>query len=79
MKELYEDYYSKGLLNIESPEHIMDSFSRKMMTMSEDISVSEFEENENALVHMVYDGEKMVFPADDLNLNGMVFTYDKRE
>ena len=57
----------------------MDSFSRKMMTMSEDISVSEFEENENALVHMVYDGEKMVFPADDLNLNGMVFTYDKRE
>ena len=74
-----EDYYSKGLLNIESPEHIMDSFSRKMMTMSEDISVSEFEENENALVHMVYDGEKMVFPADDLNLNSMVFTYDKRE
>ena len=74
-----EDYYLKGLLNIESPEHIMDSFSRKMMTMSEDISVSEFEENENALVHMVYDGEKMVFPADDLNLNGMVFTYDKRE
>ncbi|MDY3096401.1 non-hydrolyzing UDP-N-acetylglucosamine 2-epimerase [Methanobrevibacter sp.] len=74
-----EDYYSKGLLNIESPEHIMDSFSRKMMTMSEDISVSEFEENENALVHMVYDGEKMVFPADDLNLNGMVFNYDKRE
>lgn len=74
-----EDYYSKGLLNIESPEHIMDSFSRKMMTMSEDISVSEFEENENALVYMVYDGEKMVFPADDLNLNGMVFTYDKRE
>ena len=74
-----EDYYSKGLLNIESPEHIMDSFSRKMMTMSEDMSVSEFEENENALVHMVYDGEKMVFPADDLNLNGMVFTYDKRE
>lgn len=74
-----EDYYSKGLLNIKSPEHIMDSFSRKMMTMSEDISVSEFEENENALVHMVYDGEKMVFPADDLNLNGMVFTYDKRE
>ena len=74
-----EDYYSKGLLNIESPEHIMDSFSRKMMTMSEDISVSEFEENENALVHMVYDGEKIVFPADDLNLNGMVFTYDKRE
>ena len=74
-----EDYYSKGLLNIESPEHIMDSFSRKMMTMSEDISVSEFEENENALVHMVYDGEKMVFPADDLNLNGMVFTYDKRK
>ena len=72
-----EDYYSKGLLNIEAPEDIMDSFTRKMASIKEDISVEEFEQKENALIHMVFDGEKMVFPFDDLNLNGMMITYDK--
>ena len=72
-----EDYYSKGLLNIEAPEDIMDSFTRKMASIKEDISVAEFEQKENALIHMVFDGEKMRFPFDDLNLNGMMITYDK--
>ena len=74
-----EDYYEKGLLNIEAPEDIMTSFSRKMTLIDEDISVIDFESNENALVHMVFDGDKMLFPTDDLNLNGMCVTYDKRE
>ena len=72
-----EDYYSKGLLNIEAPEDIMDSFTRKMASIKEDISVAEFEQKENALIHMVFDGENMKFPFDDLNLNGMMITYDK--
>jgi UDP-N-acetylglucosamine 2-epimerase (non-hydrolysing) len=50
-----------------------------MASIDEDILVSEFEQKENALVHMAFDGEKMRFPADDLNLNGMMITYDKRE
>jgi UDP-N-acetylglucosamine 2-epimerase (non-hydrolysing) len=74
-----EDYYNRGLLNIEAPEDIMTSFKRKMASIDEDILVSEFEQKENALVHMAFDGEKMRFPADDLNLNGMMITYDKRE
>ena len=74
-----EDYYEKGLLNIEAPEDIMTSFSRKMTLIDEDISVIDFESNENALVHMVFDGDKILFPTDDLNLNGMCVTYDKRE
>ena len=74
-----EDYYNKGLLDIEAPEDIMTSFSRKMKTVTDDISVSEFEGMEDALVHMVFDGENMRFPTDDLNLNGMVVSYDKRE
>ena len=74
-----EDYYEKGLLNIEAPEDIMTSFTRKMASITEDITVSDFEDNENALIHMVFDGDKMRFPADDLNLNGMMITYDKRE
>ena len=74
-----QDYYEKGLLNIEAPEDIMDSFTRKMGQITEDITVNEFEQNNNSLIHMVFDGQKMRFPADDLNLNGMMITYDKRE
>ena len=74
-----EDYYDNGLLDIEAPEDIMSSFTRKMAMIEEDITVADFESKEDALIHMVFDGEKMCFPADDLNLNGMMITYDKRE
>ena len=74
-----ENYYKKGLLNIEAPEDIMTSFSRKMTAIDEDITVSEFENDNNSLIHMVFDGDKMRFPSDDLNLNGMMITYDERE
>lgn len=72
-----EKFYNEGLLKIESPEDIMTSFKRKMMVVAEDITVNEFEDKHNTLVHLVYDGEKMVFPHDDLNLKGMMITYDK--
>ena len=74
-----EKYHEKGILNITAPEDIMDSFTRKMVQVSEDVTVNEFEQAEDGLVHMVYDGEKMRFPADELNLKGMMITYDKRE
>ena len=74
-----EDYYSRGLLDIQSPEEIMDSFTREMTTVSQDITVSEFEKNNDSLIHMAFDGERMRFPADDLNLKGMMITYDRRE
>lgn len=74
-----EKYYSEGLLNITAPEDIMDSFTRKMTQIDTDITVSEFEKKEDALIHMAFDGDEMRFPADELNLNGMMITYDKRE
>lgn len=74
-----EDYYNKGLLNIEAPEDIMTSFTRKITKITENITVEEFETKENALIHMAYDGDKMCFPTDELNINGMMITYDKRE
>ena len=74
-----EDYYNRGLLNIEAPEDVMGSFTRKMAEITEDITVSKFEDNENALIHMVFDGEKMRFATDNLNLKGMMITYDKQE
>ena len=74
-----EEYYNDGLLNITAPEDIMTSFSRKMTQIKEDITVSEFEKKENALIHMLFDGERMIFPKDDLNIKGMMISYDARE
>lgn len=74
-----EKYYDNGLLNITAPEDIMTSFSRKMTQIKEDITVSEFEKKENALIHMLFDGERMIFPKDDLNIKGMMISYDARE
>lgn len=74
-----QEYYEKGLLDIKAPEDIMSSFSRKMALIDEDITVKEFETKNDALIHMTYDGDEMRFPADDLNLNGMMITYDERE
>jgi len=73
-----EDYYERGLLDIRAPEDIMGSFTRKMATIDEDITVAEFEDKNDSLIHMIFGGEKMRFPADDLKLNGMMITYDKR-
>ena len=74
-----EEYYENGLLDIKAPEDIMGSFTRKMAAIDEDITVAEFEDKNDSLIHMVFDGEKMRFPADDLKLKGMMITYDKRE
>ena len=74
-----EQYYNEGLLDIKAPEDIMSSFTRKMTSIDEDMTVKDFEQKENALIHMAFDGEKMRFPSDDLNLNGMMIIYDKRE
>ena len=71
-----EDYFEKGLLDIKAPEDIMTSFTRKMTFIHEDIDVQTFEDKKNALIHMVFDGEKMKYPKDELNLNGMMISYD---
>ena len=77
--DLIEEYYNNGLLEIKSPEDIMSSFTRQMIKIDWDITVNDFEKTHNSLIHMVYDGEKMIFPDDDLNLNGMMITYDRKE
>ena len=72
-----QEFYDGGLLNIEAPEDIMTSFERKMALINEDVTVKDFEEKNNALIHMVFDGEKMRFPSDELNLKEMCVTYDE--
>lgn len=70
-----EEYFEKGLLNIKAPEDIMTSFERKMIVVSEEITVSEFEKSKNALIHMVFDGNKMRFPKENLKLKDMIISY----
>ena len=55
----------------------MPSFDRKMAKITDDISLEDFEKKENALVHLVFDGEKMIFPENNLNLKDMMINYDK--
>lgn len=71
-----EKFYNKGLLDIEAPKDIMSSFERKMAIIDEYITVKDFEEKYNSRVQMVFNNEKMVFPEDNLNLKGMMITYD---
>lgn len=71
-----ENYYREGLLDIKAPENIMTSFTRKMMFIQENINVKTFEENNNALIYMVFDGDNMKYPSENLNLNGMIISFD---
>ena len=74
-----EKYYKEGLLDIQRPDNIMPSFERKIALVKDSITVSGFEKKHNALIHLVYDGDKMVFPQDKLNIKGKIITYDQYE
>ena len=50
-----------------------------MTQITENITVNEFESKKEALIHIVFDGNKMKFPTDKLNLNGMIISYDEYE
>ena len=43
------------------------------------LNFNEFESKKEALIHIVFDGNKMKFPTDKLNLNGMIISYDEYE
>lgn len=75
--EAIKKYYNEGLLNIVAPDEIMTSFTRKMAKITEDITINELESKNNILIHIVFDGDNMIFPTDELNLNGMKISYDK--
>ena len=77
--DIIEDSYEKGECRLDSPDDIMDTFTTLMKIVDEDITVSDFEISNNALIRTVFNSvyESMKFPIDDLNLNGMTILYDK--
>ena len=45
-------------LNIQAPDDTMESFTTKMMKVTDNITVAEFEEKNNSVVRIVYNEKK---------------------
>lgn len=69
--------HDEGNLLLEAPDSVMDSFKREMLQLKTDITVAEFEKQNDALIRMVYHHNEPCFPHDDLNLKEKFILYDK--
>lgn len=76
MIKIIEEAKANDTLKMEAPDEVMSSFTRKMKVIDGDMSVKEFEEDNNSLIKIVFDGEEIKFPYDDLNLNGLTIIYE---
>ena len=76
MIKIIEEAKANDTLKMEAPDEVMSSFTRKMKVIDGDMSVKEFEENNNSLIKIAFDGEEIKFPYDDLNLNGLTIIYE---
>lgn len=76
MIKIIEDAKEADTLKMTAPDEVMASFVRKMKVVDEDISVIDFEENNNSLIKIAFDGEDIMYPHDDLNLNGLTVIYE---
>lgn len=76
MIKIIEESKENDTLKMEAPDEVMSSFTRKMKVIEEDISVNDFEEKNNALIKIAFDGEEIRFPYDDLNINGLTVFYE---
>lgn len=77
--DIIEDSYNNGHCVMKTPDEIMDVFKTAMATITEDITVKEYEIKNDALIRIVYEDESksMKFPFDDLNLKGTYILYDE--
>ncbi|GAB4317870.1 MAG: UDP-N-acetylglucosamine 2-epimerase (non-hydrolyzing) [Methanobacteriaceae archaeon] len=69
--------YNNGKLSIKAPDNIMLNFKRNLITVDDEITVFEYEKSENAVVQIVYDGNKPRFPYPDLNLKNKQIAVEK--
>ena len=76
MIKIIEEANKNDTLKMTPPDEVMASFIRKMKVVDEDITVNEFEKENNSLIKIVFKGEEIKFPYDDLNLNGLTIVYE---
>ncbi|MCK9150904.1 non-hydrolyzing UDP-N-acetylglucosamine 2-epimerase [Methanobacterium alcaliphilum] len=69
--------HDEDKLQIKPPEDVMRSFTREMAFLEDEITVSKFEEINNALVRVVYSEGRAEFPHQNLELNGKFVLFDK--
>jgi UDP-N-acetylglucosamine 2-epimerase (non-hydrolysing) len=63
------DASDSGKLQITAPEYIMSHAGRELLQISEDITVSEFEDkNSGSTINIVFNGGEAQFPVPDLDL-----------
>lgn len=76
MLNIIEGSKNNGDLAIVAPDEVMTSFNRKMKHMSEDITVANFEKENNVLIKIAFENGEVKFPNDDLNLNGLTIIFE---
>ena len=76
MIKIIEDANENDTLEMVAPDEVMASFVRKMKVIDDDITVNEFEKENNVLVKIAFEGEEIKFPYDDLNINGLTVIYE---
>lgn len=68
--------FNENKLEMTVPEDIMRIKTRKMAEISEDITVEDFEKNNDLEVKMVFENGEVLFPHSNLNLNGKMVLFD---
>jgi UDP-N-acetylglucosamine 2-epimerase (non-hydrolysing) len=68
--------YNNNLLSIESPDEIMNGFNTKMIEINSDITVKDFEKDNNAKIRVIYNKSNLEFPQNNLNLNNKIILFD---
>ncbi|AMK15722.1 non-hydrolyzing UDP-N-acetylglucosamine 2-epimerase [Methanobrevibacter olleyae] len=76
MIKIIEDANETDTLKVLAPDEVMSSFIRHMKVINENITVDEFERENNSLIKIAFKGEEIQFPFDDLNLNGFTVIYE---
>ena len=79
MIKVIEEADENNTLKMVAPYEVMASFVRKMRVIDEDITVNEFEEKNNGLIKIAFDGEEIKFPYDDLDLKGLNIIFEDYE
>jgi len=76
--DIIERSFELETLNIQTPEDIMESFTTKMMKVTEEITVAEFEKKSNSIVRIIYSEKEgsIKFPFDNLKLKGSYALFD---
>jgi UDP-N-acetylglucosamine 2-epimerase (non-hydrolysing) len=68
--------YNNDEMEIIAPDDIMNNFSSKIGFVDENISVFDFEKENNAIIRVVYNKDSIEFPFSYLNLRNKFVLYD---